>query len=784
MTLAAGSRLGPYEVLGPLGAGGMGEVYRARDERLKREVAIKVLPASFSADSDRLRRFEHEAQAAGGLNHPNIAAVYDIGSHEGAPYIVMELVDGETLRARLAGGALPSRKAIDYAVQIAHGLAAAHEKGIVHRDLKPENLFLTKDGRVKILDFGLAKLTHMAIQNDATSAPTATLVTKPGIAMGTPSYMSPEQVRAEPVDHRSDIFSLGTILYEMLSGDRPFRGASVIETMTAILKEDPPDLSVTNQNVPPGLGRIVRHCLEKTVEQRFQSARDLAFDLQGLSTVSGELPAAATRQSRAGSMREQPVYRRVSFRRGTIVAARFSPDSQTIVCTARWEGAPRDTYLLRLESPEFRSLGVPTAILHAISSSGEMALVVRGQREFEGERGVLARMPLAGGAPREILEDVLFADWSPDGQELAVVRGIGGRDRLDFPIGTTLYEPTGWIAYPRISPRGDFVAFLDYPVLGDTSGSVAVVDRRGQMKRVSALWADTYGLAWSSDGEEIWFTASNLGVARALHAVTLQGRERVVAQVPGGLYLCDISRAGRVLLSHDTTRAGILCRIGGEPIERELSWLDYSCGPHLSADGSALLFDEQLEGGGALRSVYLRKTDGSPAIRLGEGSSLALSPDGKWALSLPVSPGKLLLLPTGPGQARELLHKGLTHHPQAAWFSDGKRILFGANEEGRPPRSYVQELEGADPGPVTPEGAIASALRSHRMADTSRQGSLRRCCTRSKEEIPSRFAARFPTTRRFDGTRTAARSSSDRDSCRRGFSVSISRRDSGNCLWN
>src|SRR5512132_3546015 len=292
MALTPGSRLGPYEIVATIGAGGMGEVYRARDPRLGRDVAVKVLPASFSADPDRLRRFEQEAKAAGVLNHPNITAVHDIGQHEGAPYVVQELLEGETLRSLLSGGKLSTRRAIDYSLQIVHGLAAAHEKGIVHRDLKPENIFVTHDGRVKILDFGLAKLTHTEERGQVTNLPTATAGTEPGVVLGTLGYMSPEQVRGRPADARSDIFSFGAILYEMLSGRRAFHGDSAADTMSAILKEDPPDLSVTNQNIPPGLERIVRHCLEKNPEQRFQSAHDLAFDLDALSQTSAPQTAA------------------------------------------------------------------------------------------------------------------------------------------------------------------------------------------------------------------------------------------------------------------------------------------------------------------------------------------------------------------------------------------------------------------------------------------------------------------------------------------------------------
>ncbi len=285
MAVQAGQKIGPYEVAGQIGAGGMGEVYKALDPRLGRDVAIKVLPSSFSADPDRLQRFAQEARAAAALNHPNILAIFDIGEDKGAPYVVSELLEGETLRDRLRGGALSTRKAIDFALQIAHGLAAAHEKGIVHRDLKPENLFITHENRVKILDFGLAKLTH---PEDSSSADALTMqvATDPGVVMGTVGYMSPEQVRGKAADHRSDIFSFGSLLYEMLAGKRAFYGDSPADTMSAILKDDPPELAETARNIPPALQRIVNHCLEKNPRQRFQSAGDVAFNLESLSEIS------------------------------------------------------------------------------------------------------------------------------------------------------------------------------------------------------------------------------------------------------------------------------------------------------------------------------------------------------------------------------------------------------------------------------------------------------------------------------------------------------------------
>src|SRR5205809_1372030 len=287
MTITAGTKLGRYEIRSKIGEGGMGEVYRAYDPKMNREIAIKILPAAFSADKERLARFEQEAQAAGSLNHPNILVIYHIDTHDGSPYIVTELLEGETLRQRIGGVTLPQRRAIDYALGIAHGLAAAHEKGIVHRDLKPDNIFITKDGRVKILDFGIAKLTQPDGSLSQTEIPTRRVDTDPGVVMGTVGYMSPEQVKGRPVDHRSDIFSFGAILYEMLSGRRAFHGESAADTMSAILKEDPPDLSDTNQNVSPALERLVNHCLEKNPQERFHSASDLAFALEAISGSSG-----------------------------------------------------------------------------------------------------------------------------------------------------------------------------------------------------------------------------------------------------------------------------------------------------------------------------------------------------------------------------------------------------------------------------------------------------------------------------------------------------------------
>jgi hypothetical protein len=719
----------------------MGEVYRARDSRLQRDVAVKVLPPGLSSDPDRLRRFEQEARAAGVLNHPNILAIHDIGSHEGAPYVVSELLEGETLRERMGGSALPPRKALEIALQITRGLAAAHERGIVHRDLKPENLFITRDGHVKILDFGLAKLTlpEEAEPAGMTNLPTTPAQTEPGKILGTASYMSPEQVKGQPADHRSDLFTFGAILYEMLSGKRAFRRETAVETMNAILKEDPPDLAETNRNLPPALERIVRHCLEKRPEDRFQSARDLAFDLEAVSNVTAAGQAVAASGARAHRRRLKaallgalvfaaiaaaflagrgtgapppsplPGYQRLSFRRGYICSARFASDGNTILYSAAWEGKPTEIFSTRPESPESRPLGFQDADLLGISSTGELALVLKRRLEFGWmSRGTMARTPLSGGAPREVTEDIQDADWSPDGRQIALIRWGPDRYRLEFPAGEVLVETTGWLSNVRVSPKGDRVAFVEHPQKGDDGGSISVVDRDGRRAPLTDGWASLWGLGWSPDGSEIWFTGARTGVARSLSAVDLSGKGRVIAQLPGILTLHDVFRDGRVLLTLDNARREILVRRRGETEERNLSWLEWSFPTAISDDGETILFNEQGAGGGPSYGVYLRRTDGSPAVRLGDGFGVALSPDGKWALTLQgPSPWRLSLLPTGPGDPRPLDIGGLTPQSAGNWLPDGKRIVYVAREPGHGYRIYVQDTEGGKPRAVSPEGIRA-----------------------------------------------------------------------------
>jgi serine/threonine protein kinase len=735
-----GEVLDHYRILEKIGSGGMGDVYRAHDDKLDRDVAVKILKASSASDPDRLRRFEQEARAAAALNHPNIVAIYGNGIYNGSPYIVSELLQGLTLRQKLVGGPLPLRQAADFGRQIASGLVAAHERRIVHRDLKPENLFITRDGHVKILDFGIAKLTARETSDEASSVSMPTQ-TKIGTVLGTSGYMSPEQLRVQPVDHRSDIFSLGAILYEVLSGVRAFSGGTEVDTMTAVLNSDPPELAEIRPNVPVVFDQIIRRCLEKEPENRFQSARDLAF---ALSTVTGStsrqiappntiwtwtrkrLPWITAIVVLAGlgiflgtiiSSKPSPQYQRITFERGTVYSARFRPDGRSILFTASWNGQPTEIYSTLGDSPQAQPLGFSADYLLGISQANELAIALRWTHGAKRDQlyGVLARAPMAGGTPREILEDVRWADWGPKG-ELAVVHHIPGHTRLEFPIGTVLYETTGWITNIRFSPDGGHIAFIDHPIAWDDSGSICVIDLRGNKATLTHQWNSADGLAWGTRGDEIWFTAATGSISnRELWATDLSGHVRKVLSIPAGFTLHDIASDGRVLISMDTERLALEWEGGDKSQVRDLSWYDWSIAKAISPDGKWVLFEEGSAPVGPNYAVAIRKTDGSPPIRLSDGTVGGMSSDGKWALAvLPGPPPKVNLLPIGTGQQREIPLPGITHIESggAAFMPDGYHILVNGSEEGHATRAYLVDPSGSQPiRAITPE-AVAAAVPS------------------------------------------------------------------------
>jgi len=734
MSLVSGTKLGPYEIISPLGAGGMGEVYRARDTRLYRTVALKILPAAFANDADRLQRFEHEARLLSTVNHPNLLAIHDVGSQDGVHFLVSEFLEGLTLREKMNAGPLPQRKVTEYAIEMAKGLAAAHEKGIVHRDLKPDNVFLTKDGRVKILDFGLAKQTGGAASGEN---PTMTHPTQPGTVMGTVGYMSPEQVRGQNLDHRSDLFSFGAILYEMIAGKRAFKGDSSVETMNAILKEEPPELSQSGLQSSPGLERIVRHCLEKEPGMRFQSARDLAFDLESLSSTSATGVSAAVTSAKTHPVarfrapllvaiplllitvatafwagrttvpKSNPVFSRLTFRGGHVAAARFAPDGQTIVYSAAFGEDPVELYTTRPDSPQSRDLGLKGSSILAISHNDELAVTL--DHNFftaNTSAGTLAQLPLSGGAPRELAENVISADWAPDGNSLAVVRFAEGNVRLEYPLGKVLYHTEGWISDARVSPDGERVAFIDHPILFDSRGSIMVVDRAGNRKALTGTFADVLGLVWHPSGNEIWFTGSLIHLSSNLMAVNLSGRQRLVWAGAGEVIVQDIAQDGRVLFIRQNRRRGIAGLFPGQKGETDLSWQDWSLPLVISPDGKWVFFAEEGDGGGPKYSAYMRATDGSPAIRLGDGIPQSVSPDGKWVASiLPIEPQQLTLLPTRAGDAKNISQAGF-NYDTVEFVSDGKRLLIIGNEPGKPTRNYLQDAAGGPLTAVTPEGVV------------------------------------------------------------------------------
>lgn len=727
-----GQLLGHYRILEKIGAGGMGEVFRARDERLGRDVALKLIRPASGDNPDHLRRFELEARAAASLSHPNILAIYDVGFTGSTPYIVSELLQGKTLRQRLNEGPIALRDASDYALQIAQGLTAAHERLIIHRDLKPENLFLTNDSRIKILDFGVAKLQSSGTDDRAIEK--LTTVTKHGAFIGTVAYMSPEQLRAKPIDHRSDIFSFGAILYEMLSGTRAFRGETEVDTITAVLLEEPADSTFDQAAIPAGYRDIVKHALEKDPENRFQSAKDLAFALQTLSGSSSgrslsipktrghrttRLPwvvigalAVGTALLALAQLLKAPLppaaYKRLTFEAGTAYTARFSPGGKTILYSAAWNGKPVQLFVTVGDSLQAQQLDIKDADLLAVSPTNELALVLHGTHngQMEPVGGMLARAPLAGGSPKELLADVSWADFDQHGN-LAVVHNVAGQSRLEFPIGNVLYQTAGRISDIRFSPEGDKIAFLNHPELWDQKGTVNVVDRQGHVETLSQEWASEQGLAWH--GDEIWFSAAEKDSNLNLRAVTLARKTRLILDLPTGVTLQDVASDGRVLIALNTTRLSMAFSTAGVDHDEDISWHDWNVAKDISPDGQAVLFEDSSEVEGPGYAVALRRLDGTLPTRLGEGSSGGLSPDGNWAISISnSSPQQVTLLPTGPGQPRPVEIRGLEEIQSgfARFLPDGKQFITNANESRHRKRCYVLDVSGGKPQALTPEGVL------------------------------------------------------------------------------
>jgi Tol biopolymer transport system component len=729
MPLQPGARLGPYEIVSLLGAGGMGEVYRANDPRLHRQVAVKVLSQEMANDPTIRQRFEIEARAASNISHPNIVAVYDFGNQDGVLYIVWELVEGKPLQHEQ----MPLKKALDIAAQIADGISAAHDSGIVHRDLKPDNVLVTPDGRAKILDFGLAKRTGRGPLGDSNETiGMSTTQTRPGMIMGTIGYMSPEQVKGLEVDHRTDIFSFGLVLYELLGGKKAFGGDSAIAVLHGIVNQDPPDLP---DSIPMPVKQVVAHCIEKAPEQRFQSARDLCFALRamsgtntrtGIQTSVFEKPKSgskatlivatvlglaavgaffAGRMMPGGKGSQDFNFQQLTFRRGFVSGARFAPDGKAIAYSAAWSGEPMEVFSARVDTPESQKTGVSQAHVFSISKAGEVAIALNADFDGSTQLGKLARVPLVGGAPRELLNNVAEADWDPKGENLAVVVVNGGNQRrLEYPPGKVLVETSGFIRGIRFSPQGDKIAFFDHPIAVQHGGAVAVVDLAGKKTTLVQSRLSLEGLVWAKEGKEIWFGSAPSGEANRVEATDMDGKTHTVLSTPAGMKLQDISSDGSLLFTKRDDYTEMVSVPEGNGRPRNLSWFNASSPRQISADGKQILFTEFSQAAGHNHAVGLRGVDGSPVIRLGEGDALGMSPDGTPALArLHGRPPQFVMYTIGAGESKKFPASGVEYPMAAQFHPDGQSIIFEGGS-GRVDRLWQQNLSSGQSRAFAPEG--------------------------------------------------------------------------------
>jgi len=730
-----GQRIGPYQVDQLIGEGGMGLVFKARDVQLNRSVAIKVLPAERLSDPERKRRFLQEAKATSLLNHPNIVTVHGITHERDADFLVMEFVAGKTLDQLIPAKGLALKPALKYALEIASALEAAHAAGIVHRDIKPSNIMITEQGRVKVLDFGLAKLT----ESDQAPGPdqSAPLTTQAGLVFGTAAYMSPEQAQGGRADARSDIFSFGALLYQMVTGRRAFPGENVITILAGVINQQPAPLATLVPNIPQQLDWIIVQCLKKDPNRRIQHIVDVKIALEA---VIEQLEAPPAPVPRVRTLRrwiapailaalilialgvwaglrlwhkDAITFERLTFGQGDIISARFAPNG-AVVYSADWDGRPPTLFVAEPGSREARPLGLPSGTIQSISASGEMAILIGAGDS--STLGTLARAPLAGGAPRPILENVSAADWSPSGDSLAVIRTLNGQHRVEYPIGNVLYQ-TSSLRTPvflSVSRHGDRLAFFDFSSDGDFSLKVISLKTNDTQRRIRILsrgWRAVGGLGWSPNDSQVWLAGGRTGRDPGIYSVDLGGHERLLTQIAGWPNVKDIAPDGRMLVGNTDSRIGIRCLTPGAKEERDLGWLDASFINDISDDGKQIVLMELSSGQGQNSAIYLRPTDGSPAVRLGYGNRASLSPDDKWVACLRRNrdSSQIILLPTGAGEEKPLRIPGI--QPETPeWFPDGQHILFTGNETAQPPRTYTYDLANGQIHPVTPAGVRATAV--------------------------------------------------------------------------
>lgn len=710
----------------------MSRVFVAEELSLGRRVVLKVLTPELG-HALSAARFEREMRLAARLQHPHIVPLLAAGQVGETLYYTMPFIEGESLRLRLTrSGELPIADAVRILRDVADALSYAHREHIVHRDIKPDNILISHR-HAMVTDFGVARAL-------AEAGASGTL-TGTGIAVGTPAYMAPEQAVGEAqLDHRADIYALGVLAYELLSGTMPFQATTFQALVAAHVAQEPTPLATLRPSVPAELAQIVHRCLAKRAADRHQDAGEIVTALDALPLGSGSRPAP---QAPSGITRRQALLggaaagllgltggratalagavddasdlaiHRLTFRRGMIRGARFAPDFKTVLYGALWDGDECRVYSVRPESPESAPLNLPPAMPLAVSAAGEIALSLGAHRRGIMSYGTLAQVPLAGGVPRALQENVRFADWSPDSRDLAVVRRTDGGEHLEFPVGRTIAtprDPGGGFSFVRVSPRGDAVAAFELTQRLWLWGRVVIVGRDGTSRRSTERFYNVFGLAWRDD--EVWFTAADaLPLFRnTVYAMSPSGRTRIVARVPGNVSLYDIAPDGRVLLARTDDRSGISIRRPGESVERDLSWLDAAVLADFSADGSQILFSEEGVGGGPRRSAYLRGSDGSPALRLGDGVARALSPDARWAAVMSEDDnGALRLVPTGAGDSTTLTIPGL-RLLDARWLSDGTRLVVRAIAADGKSRLYAVGRDGSAPTAITPAGLDVAAV--------------------------------------------------------------------------
>lgn len=747
MSLQAGDSFGHFEILGPLGSGGMGEVYRARDPRLNRLLAIKVLSGETIREPDILRRFQHEAQIVSQLNHPAIVTVYEMAL-EPEPYIAMEVIEGQPLREMLRSGALPLRRAIDLAWQIADGLACAHEAGVTHRDLKPENIMVTPDNRAKILDFGLAKLRPVDLTMSSQVATFAGGATHPGSILGTVGYMSPEQARGEEADSRSDQFAFGSILYEMVTASQAFARGSAIETLSAIIRDEPESIVALNPRIPAPLRWIIERCLEKTREGRYSSTRDLAREIANLkehfTEISSSGPSAVwagRRRPRPRSKRLQaaalaagvlavglaagwllrrpgnPVFRfeRLTFRPGLVGAARFSPDGASVVYGGMWGDKPEaGTYLTLPNNPGISKLiQAGKSLPMAFDETGSKLLMISGIRRGGFlPTGTLSWIPTLGGQSRPLLDNVAWADWAPAGHFLVVVVDKDDHCLLetlngDGSVRAVLEKSAGAFSNPRISPDEQSVAYIYHPSVLDEAGMVRLASlKENRVETLTPTYADINGLAWRAHPREIWFTAAEQGVKAAIRYVSETRKTGVVFEAPGALSLCDLSSDGKSAIVEEL-RYPISMAVRQQSGDlRDLTWFQSSIVNDISPDGHQILFSEEGDETGTNTTLWTRSIDGGEPVRLGEADYGKFSPDGRWVAALTPSSAAgngLLLFPIGPGSLKRLASSGGTFR-SVAFSGDGSFLLAGYSEKNDPEAIWRVSRDGKLERRLTPPG--------------------------------------------------------------------------------